>query len=210
MVRIGFLLLLCSVCLFAVEEPAKSATLPALVYCNIKHPRSIEVECGTLAPEKLTFASSDPEGMKVTTAPLPGSKVQVTLNTPRIGAYTLFMRHTDTGVLIAQSTIKSFSVRNSVALGIGINGRVPDGGVLADGELILTPLLPGLQFRITAEAGKLSFHDGLKEIWCDSEIFTPQHVDGGGRYRFRFWQPPGGKYFVHSIYAFQDGVQLAD
>jgi hypothetical protein len=208
--HLGCWCILCFACLGALEEPAKSATLPALLYCTIQYPRPLEVECGTLAPEKLVFASSDPEGLKVSTAPLPGTKIHLTLKTPRIGVFTLFMRHADTGTLIAQSTVKSFSLRNSIDRVIGISGRVPDGGTLADGELILAPLLPGLQFRMTSEAGKLSFHDGLKEIWCDSETFTPQHADGGGRYRFRFWQPPGGKYFVHSWHAFQDGVSITD
>ncbi len=183
--------------------------LRPVIYCGVNYQRTVEVALGEVKPDVIAIRTERvDDGLRLAAAPAPAGRFRIAIAPKRIGAFPFALVRTDTGVTLATSTVKSFTLRSSADKAIGINKRLPDDTVFADAELILTPLLPDLQIRIVAQAGRLSFLDGLAENWLDSSLFTPRHADGSGHYPFRFWQPPGGSYFAHSYYAFQDGVQI--
>jgi len=123
------------------------------------------------------------------------------------GALALRARLGNGGPIVTQCPIDEFTLRTTAEKYIALVGALPNGKQILEAKLIMSPLVPNLDVKLSMYTGGITFEDSSLEKWVNTNEFT-MGLDEGD-YVYRIIRSPGSA-ACHSIDAFQATVQISD
>ena len=152
----------------------------------------IEVGPGTVP------AGSAPTLQRLTVKP---TMLQASVLTARIGGLS--------GPIMAQQTIKPFTIRTSATNVVGVAEHYNDNSLLCSAELVMSPLLPDLDVYMYIFVAGVTFADSTTKQWLQSNSFT-LGSDGFGHLPYGLIRGPGVQSGIcHAWQVYQDGVTVS-
>lgn len=112
-----------------------------------------------------------------------------------------------TGPVIASCAVDEFSLRTTAEKRISLVDALPNGNQILEAQLILSPLVPALDIKLSMYTAGITFEDSSLEMWLGSGQFQTQ--DGDGFCPYRIIRMPGAA-TCHNLGAFQAGVQISN
>jgi hypothetical protein len=109
---------------------------------------------------------------------------------------------------IARRRIDGFTLATSAVSYIPVVNTFSDGSHLGEAHLTLSPLLSGLQIKMTAFSGGLTFEDSTTAFQFPSSSFTPSGANGTHIYRLIRLAGFTG-HWCHNYTAYQDVIQVS-
>lgn len=115
------------------------------------------------------------------------------------------------GPLLDARMVATFVLSEPTASVVPVKKRYPDGSVLIEGKLRLTPIRPGLDIRLQIFVSGAAFEDGSLTKWLKSDDFIPDRgsANGSGTISFlivRSVASPAGP--CHSRAVYQAGTKV--
>lgn len=198
----------------AVRDDVVIGTLPVSVVdvdfrgpiaCEIAFQRVKDVSV-TAAPGELWFAANDAGLLDVSQGAVTGNSQRLALRPHVFGDLAVQARIQGSGgPLVAWCPVEEFTQRTSAESTISIVGTLPDGSLLTQARLTMTPLVPGLDVRLSMYTGGTTFPDGTTQMWVPTSLYTPDGFTGFYDYQI-IRSPRSGSALCHSTQTYQDSV----
>ena len=157
----------------------------------------------------LTFTSNDPMSLIVSVASISATGPSLSLlplapwNSviqARIGGLT--------GPVLAQQHIDVFSLQDSGETNVQLIQGYPDGSLLTQAALTMSPLVKNLDIAMTIFISGVTFSDSSLTLTTSSNAFTSS--GSAGTFNYQMIQAPGGYYHLcHTLQVFQSGVPIS-
>jgi hypothetical protein len=113
------------------------------------------------------------------------------------------------GPVMSAMEIKPFVLRSDAETFIYTEKVFSDGSMLCRANLIMDPLVPGIDIKLYAYVSGVLFDDSTSLRWLTSESFVP-YPSGSGKYQFRLIRAPGISTGVcHRFIAYDHAVQVS-
>lgn len=205
--------------LTAVRDGAVIGSLPVTVVdvdfrgpiaCEIDFQRTKDVTAVAAESGDLWFAANDVGLLDVGQGTVTGTTQRVALRPHAFGDLAVYARILGgDGPLVAWCPLDEFTQRTSAESTITIVGTLPDGSLLTQARLTMTPLVPGLDVRLSMYTGGTTFPDGTTQMWVPTSLYTPSGATGVYDYQI-IRSPRSGSALCHSTQTYQDGVLVGN
>lgn len=117
-----------------------------------------------------------------------------------VGTEAVVLRHWDLQVV---------NILSNSNTSITYVGGLPDESQIYEGELILSPHVPGIDVRFVCINPRVAVVDGLSERWFASETFTRTPATGDSLTSFRMVLKKDGGSLPYTWILYQNGEQIS-
>jgi hypothetical protein len=212
-------------------EPATDASIataeaaaPATWYCTDDYARRIVIDLDVsnkeiqvrTTPEDLfetTCTIISPKQVEIRVRALkPGHGTLEIINSPALGLEKengVPSRNHDAASVLYFAYLQVLKIQTNASKSINQVGNLPDGSDIFEGELVLTPYVPGIDVRFICLKPRNTVIDGMGERWVASETFTPVLATGHALTSFRMVRPKGEKWVPYSYILYHQGEQIS-
>jgi PA14 domain len=161
------------------------------------------------AVDRLAFGVSDPDKAEVAFSKALTGGAQVTICPFASGSISHWVRIGDEfGPMVAQQEVDEFDLHTTASKYIVLLKTYPDGSRLAEGTLVMTPLVRDLDVTLSAWIAGVTFEDSTTVKKVTTNAFSPTST--GGTYVYRILTGPSVTLkFCHSFAVTQRGVRIS-
>lgn len=165
------------------------------------------VATGSMPAGELTAAITPPAWGRVVARAADPTHLDLAITATQGGDGVLTLRHPTRGE-VASTRVRVVRVASTAVSGISSEATLADGSVVFQGELVLTPHVPGLDLRFISLGKGNTVQDGHDEWWVSTDQFTQVPVTGSSWIPFRIVRPPRGKWVPYTSTLYQEGEQV--
>ncbi len=181
------------------------------IACEQDFQRIKDVTMSVSDPSDICFTASDEGQMDVTRGSQLNGVQRLNLRPKAIDTLALQARILDAhGPIVAWCPVDVFSQRTSAESTIDIIEQLPDGSLLTQAVLTMTPLVRGLDVRLSMYTGGAVFIDGSTRMDVSTGLYSPG-PGGVGRYTYQIIRSPRpGSALCHTTQTYQAGVLVGN
>jgi hypothetical protein len=109
---------------------------------------------------------------------------------------------------VASKVVRPFTLTNDSLKYIAVEQVYPDGSMLCRANLLMEPLIAGLDVKIFSIVSGVTFDDSTTIRWTTSNAFVP--TGNGGVYQYKMLCAPGlNSNVCHGWTVYQNGAQAS-
>lgn len=180
--------------------------LVAPIACHINYQRIKDITA-TENGVSVAYVPNDTSLLQVGVQSSSDAGRRLTLRPLQSGDLAVQARLGDNGPVIAQCAVDEFTLRTTAETRIALVGTLSGGKQLLEAQLIMSPLVPHLDVKLSTYTGGITFEDSTLEAMINSSAFERQGQNG--IFTYRIIRSPGAA-ACHSIQTFQSSVQISN
>lgn len=219
--RISFLALLLSASLCAAQDSLtniKTQASPATLYCTDEYDRRVLVDIDA-STTGFTLRTTPEKAFETSVKIINSKQAEIRLRALIQGHGTMelsgvqrdALRQTAgaEAVVLRHWDLQAVNIMPNSNTSISHVGTLPDGSNIYEGELILSPHVPGIDIRFVCLNPRITVADGLGERWFASETFTRTPSTGDSLTSFRMIEKKGDESVPYTWILYQYGEQIS-
>ncbi len=196
----------------------KPQALPATLYCADEYDRRVLVDIDVPATG-LTLRTTPDNAFETSIKIISPKQAEIRLRAlkPGHGTMELCGRQRDAmdqtvgteAVVLRRWDLQVVNILSNSNTSITYVGDLPGESQIYEGELILSPHVPGIDVRFVCINPRVAVVDGLSERWFASETFTRTSATGDSLTSFRMVLKKDGGSLPYTWILYQNGEQVS-
>ena len=204
----------------ALELPVEVKPQPssATLYCTDDYDRRVLVDFD-VPTSGFTLRTTPETSFEVSLKIVSPQQAEIRLRALKPGHGTMELRGPNRdaqghivgleAVVIRHWDLQVVNILSNSNTSISYVGALPDESQIYEGELILSPHVPGIDVRFVCINPRVAVVDGLSERWFASETFTRTPATGDSLTSFRMVLKKDGGPLPYTWILYQNGEQIS-